>query len=54
MCVYIHKRNTITALCLEAKVATLDKFEAHIVHLKEMIDLRQKQYEYHREKLLSF
>lgn len=35
-------------------VATLDKFEALIASLKEERELRQKQYEYYREKLLTF
>lgn len=35
-------------------VATLDKFEALISKLKEERELRQKQYEYYREKLLTF
>ena len=35
-------------------VATLDKFEAMISKLKEERELRQKQYEYYREKLLTF
>lgn len=33
-------------------VATLDKFETLISDLKQMRELRQKQYEYYREKLL--
>ena len=35
-------------------VATLDKFESLIASLKEERELRQKQYEYYREKLLTF
>lgn len=35
-------------------VDTLDKFEAMIANLKEERALRQKQYEYYREKLLTF
>lgn len=35
-------------------VATLDKFETLISDLKQMRELRQKQYEYYREKLLTF
>jgi type I restriction enzyme S subunit len=35
-------------------VATLDKFETLISKLKEERELRQKQYEYYREKLLTF
>ena len=35
-------------------VETLDKFEALISKLKEERELRQKQYEYYREKLLTF
>lgn len=35
-------------------VATLDKFETAIADLKQMRELRQKQYEYYREKLLTF
>ena len=32
----------------------LDSFEAYISKLEKMIELRQKQYEYYREKLLTF
>ena len=35
-------------------VETLDTFEAMIANIKEEIALRTKQYEYYREKLLSF
>ena len=35
-------------------VATLDKFDTLISKLKEERELRQKQYEYYREKLLTF
>jgi type I restriction enzyme S subunit len=35
-------------------VNALDKFEAIIANLEEQIDLRQKQYEYYRNKLLTF
>ena len=35
-------------------VEILDTFEAMIVNIKEEIALRTKQYEYYREKLLSF
>lgn len=35
-------------------VATLDKFEALISKLKEERELRQKQYEYYRDNLLTF
>ena len=35
-------------------VETLDKFETLISKLKEERELRQKQYEYYREKLLTF
>lgn len=35
-------------------VDILDKFEALISKLKEERELRQKQYEYYREKLLTF
>lgn len=35
-------------------VSTLDKFESYISKLEKMIVLRQKQYEYYREKLLTF
>ena len=35
-------------------VSTLDKFESYISKLEKMITLRQKQYEYYREKLLTF
>ena len=32
----------------------LDTFEIYISKLEKMIELRQKQYEYYREKLLTF
>ena len=35
-------------------VSTLDKFESYITKLEKMIVLRQKQYEYYREQLLTF
>ena len=35
-------------------VEKLDAFESIISSLKEEIALRQKQYEYYREKLLTF
>ena len=35
-------------------VEKLDAFESLIASLKEEIALRQKQYEYYREKLLTF
>jgi type I restriction enzyme S subunit len=35
-------------------VSILDKFEASIANLEEQLALRQKQYEYYREKLLTF
>ncbi len=35
-------------------VATLDTFEAYITKLERLIALRQKQYEYYRERLLTF
>ena len=35
-------------------VATLDKFESYISKLEQLTSLRQKQYEYYREKLLTF
>ena len=35
-------------------VEKLDAFESLISSLKEEIALRQKQYEYYREKLLTF
>ena len=38
----------------EEIVRVLDKFEALISKLKEERELRQKQYEYYREKLLTF
>jgi len=37
-----------------AVVAKLDKFEAIITNLKRELELRKKQYEYYREKLLTF
>lgn len=33
---------------------TLDIFEEYIQRLEKLISLRQKQYEYYREKLLTF
>lgn len=38
----------------EEIVSTLDKFESYITKLEKMIVLRQKQYEYYREQLLTF
>ncbi len=35
-------------------VSELDAFTSHINKLKKLISLRQKQYEYYREKLLTF
>lgn len=35
-------------------VQTLDTFEASIKNLEAQLDLRQKQYEYYRNKLLTF
>ncbi|MBW0031574.1 restriction endonuclease subunit S [Segatella copri] len=35
-------------------VSILDTFETYISKLEKMIELRQKQYEYYREKLLTF
>ena len=35
-------------------VDILDTFESMITNIKEEIELRQKQYEYYREKLLTF
>lgn len=35
-------------------VDKLDRFEALIANIKEEIELRKKQYEYYREKLLTF
>lgn len=35
-------------------VRTLDAFETYISKLEKLITLRQKQYEYYREKLLTF
>ena len=35
-------------------VRTLDTFESYIAKLERLIALRQKQYEYYREKLLTF
>ena len=35
-------------------VEILDTFEALISNIKQEIELRQKQYEYYREKLLTF
>lgn len=39
----------------QRQIATiLDSFETYISKLEKMIELRQKQYEYYREKLLTF
>lgn len=38
----------------EEIVSTLEKFETYISKLETLIALRQKQYEYYREKLLTF
>lgn len=35
-------------------VSILDKFEASILNLEEQLELREKQYEYYRNKLLTF
>ena len=35
-------------------VDTLDTFESLLTNLKKERELRQKQYEYYREKLLTF
>ncbi len=35
-------------------VRTLDAFESYITSMERLITLRQKQYEYYREKLLTF
>ena len=35
-------------------VQTLDTFESLLANLKQERELRQKQYEYYREKLLTF
>ena len=35
-------------------VRTLDTFETNISKMERLIALRQKQYEYYREKLLTF
>lgn len=34
--------------------STLDLFEAYITKMERLIELRQKQYEYYRDKLLAF
>lgn len=34
--------------------STLDLFEAYITKMERLIELRQKQYEYYRDKLLTF
>lgn len=45
----------IPSLAKQAEiVSTLDKFESYISKLEKMIELRQKQYEYYRERLLTF
>ena len=35
-------------------VAKLDAFEASIANLEQQLAMRQKQYEYYRNKLLTF
>ena len=35
-------------------VSILDTFEASIANLEEQLKLREKQYEYYRNKLLTF
>lgn len=35
-------------------VRTLDAFDSYITKLEKLITLREKQYEYYREKLLTF
>ena len=35
-------------------VSILDSFEASIANLEEQLALRQKQYEYYRNKVLTF
>ena len=45
----------IPSLCAQQEIVEiLDTFEAMIANIKEEIALRTKQYEYYREKLLSF
>ena len=45
----------IPSLKVQQSIVTkLDAFESLISSLKEEIALRQKQYEYYREKLLTF
>lgn len=34
--------------------AKLDAFEASITNLEQQLSMRQKQYEYYRNKLLTF
>ena len=36
------------------KVTILDTFEASIANLEAQLELREKQYEYYRNKLLTF
>ena len=35
-------------------VGVLDTFEASIANLEQQLEMRQKQYEYYRNKLLTF
>ena len=45
----------VPSLEKQRQIATiLDTFETYISKLEKMIELRQKQYEYYREKLLTF
>lgn len=44
----------ITSEKMDEIVRTLDTFESLLTNLKKERALRQKQYEYYREKLLTF
>ena len=46
--------NVVNYRIQQSIVEKLDAFESLIASLKEEIALRQKQYEYYREKLLTF
>ena len=46
--------NVVNYRIQQSIVEKLDAFESLISSLKEEIALRQKQYEYYREKLLTF
>lgn len=50
------EKSTVVALYEHQQeiVSILDKFESAIQSIEEELALRKKQYEYYREKLLTF